>query len=178
MIIKSTLHQITRRQVFADPSTNSVITKKNLITYINKLNVILLLFTQANMSLMTMSVYANWASLNQRRVAEGRVAEKLNALCEKQFRMDINEETVANWDQVCLPWLYDLISLHCSQDSFQDEEDELIYDKKYKERKMNVCIKYFGEDFAKKYEYEYSMNHDPFQMVERMRRFMTIYCQV
>lgn len=63
------------------------------------------------MALTTMYVYANWASLNQRMIAESRVFEKLNTLCKKQFKMDIKEDTLANWDQVCLPWLYDRLNV-------------------------------------------------------------------
>lgn len=120
-------------------------------------------------SLETMYAFANWASCNQRMIAHMRVSSDLSYLCSKKFQIAINETTLANWDQICVSWMCELIQI---EEEFWEDPVEL------EKRKRAVFMKYFGESFTRGYEREYSMHHDAYQMRERMRGYMTMIVSV
>jgi hypothetical protein len=81
------------------------------------------------------------------------------------FKIDVDPSTLEFWDVVSTPWLYELIELENSMELDGDYID-------LKPMKKMICVKYFGEEFTRKYIEEYSLNHDAYQMHVRVKRFI------
>lgn len=113
--------------------------------------------------------YSDWVSQNQQRVAKMRLGDSLSALCERKFRIPFSVETLQNWNMISAPMLCELLN--------EEESSEDIFDTTLPLRKKEILTKYMGSAAADKYEDQFSLHHDAYQMIQRLHTFvwMAVY---
>lgn len=121
---------------------------------------------QHSWCLEVMNTFANWVATNQKMTAKVRVNDDLNRLCSNKFQIQINNDTLANWDKICIPWLCELAEIENELGDDENRNLELY--------KKNIFCKYFGTDFANEYGFMFSWHHDAYQMRERVRHFLSL----
>lgn len=107
------------------------------------------------------SVYSNWVAQNQYKVAQMRLGDSLSGLCQRKFQIPISAATLEKWSTLSVPILCDLLAT--------EEESEDLFDAALPMRKKDVLVKYLGASVADEYEDYFSLHHDAYQIMERLK---------
>jgi hypothetical protein len=115
------------------------------------------------------SVFANWASLSQKKVATLRIKDKLESMCARKFQL---KDSDMHWEVLSESFLDELQEFECiyltdSAAATNLEETRQAIDA-WKCRKWDVLFKYFGFHYAEMYRRRFSLDQDAYQTWNRV----------
>ena len=106
-------------------------------------------------------IYAHWSYGNQKKIAITRIGKRLNQLYTRKHRINVETLTPHTWRIQSAPFLWELITATDMDNSTGTQHN-----------RRNVLFKYFGEDVTERYESVFGMQHEAYQVWNRLEKML------